>query len=89
MNLQTHRDSFPMPLVEDVLIQLKKSQWFSTLDLQSTFWQIKMALEDMCKFALITKPSLFYWTIMPFQHTFPNYDKNLWGALGQVFKSIY
>jgi len=52
--------------VEDILIQLGKSQWFFALDLQLGFWQIKMALEDMCKSRLITKFGLFDWTIMPF-----------------------
>jgi len=33
LNLQTRRDSFPMPLVEDVISQLGKLAWFTTLDL--------------------------------------------------------
>jgi hypothetical protein len=43
LNLQTRRDSFPMPLVEDIISQLGKSAWFTALDLQLGFWQIKMA----------------------------------------------
>ncbi|CAK9189364.1 unnamed protein product [Sphagnum troendelagicum] len=34
---------------------VRRSAWFSALDLQSGFWQIKMAPEDMGKTALITK----------------------------------
>jgi hypothetical protein len=30
-NLQTRRDSFPMPLVDDIISQLGKSAWFSSL----------------------------------------------------------
>jgi hypothetical protein len=37
LNLQTRWDSFPMPLVDDVISQLGKSTWFSALDLQSGF----------------------------------------------------
>ncbi len=37
LNQQTKRDVFSMLLVEDVLTQLGKSLWFSTLDLQSGF----------------------------------------------------
>jgi hypothetical protein len=40
LNMQTRRDSFPMPLVDDVISQLGKSTWFIALDLQSSFWQI-------------------------------------------------
>jgi hypothetical protein len=33
LNMQTRRDSFPMPLVEDVISQLGKFAWFTALDL--------------------------------------------------------
>ncbi len=33
LNAQTCRDSFPMPLVEDVINQLGSSAWFIALDL--------------------------------------------------------
>jgi hypothetical protein len=66
LNLQTRRDSFPMPLVEDIISQLGKSAWFTALDLQSGFWQVRMAPEDMKKTALVTKTGLYEWTVMPF-----------------------
>jgi hypothetical protein len=66
LNLQIRRDSFPMPLVEDVISQLGKSSWFTALDLQSGFWQIRMAPEDVKKTALITKTGLYDWNVMPF-----------------------
>jgi hypothetical protein len=37
LNAQTRRDSFPMPLVEDVIDQLGRSAWFIALELQSGF----------------------------------------------------
>jgi hypothetical protein len=55
-----------MPLVDDVINQLGKSSWFTALDLQSGFWQIRMAPEDMKKIALITKIGLYDWIVMPF-----------------------
>ncbi len=58
-NAQTRRDMFPMPLVEDVIDQLGKSTWFTALDLQFGFWQIRMAPEDMKKTTLITKTGLY------------------------------
>jgi len=66
LNTQTRWDSFLMPLVDDVINQLGKSSWFTALDLQSSFWQIRMALEDMKKTILITKTKLYDWTVMPF-----------------------
>jgi len=59
LNLQTWRDSFPMPFVDNVISQLGKSAWFSALDLQSRFWQIRMAPEDVKKMALVTKTGLY------------------------------
>jgi hypothetical protein len=38
-----------MPLIDDVLDQLGESARFTTLDFQSGFWQISMALENMKK----------------------------------------
>jgi putative transposase len=66
LNAQTRRDSFPMPLVEDVIDQLGSSTWFTALDLQFSFWQIQMAPKDVKKTALITKTGLYDWTVMPF-----------------------
>jgi hypothetical protein len=58
-NTQTHWDSFPMPLVDDVINKLGKSSWFIALNLQFGFWQIRMAPQDMKKIALITKIGLY------------------------------
>ncbi len=38
LNMQTKRDSFPTPLIDDVLFQMGSSQWFSALDFESGFW---------------------------------------------------
>jgi hypothetical protein len=38
LNMQTRRDSFPMPLIDDVLSKMRNNQWFSALDLQFGFW---------------------------------------------------
>jgi hypothetical protein len=37
LNFQTRQDSFPMPLIEDVLNQLRHSKWFLMFDLQLGF----------------------------------------------------
>ncbi len=65
-NAQTRHDSLPMPLVEDVIDQLGSSTWFTALDLQSGFWQIRMAPEDVKKTVLITKTGLYDRIVMPF-----------------------
>jgi len=94
LNLQTRRDSFPMPLVEDIISQLGKLAWFTALDLQSGFWQIKMAPEDMGKMALVTKSGLFEWTVMPFglmnaTSTFTRTMTKVFKGLGDSFLKIF
>jgi len=86
LNAQTRRDSFPMPLVEDVIDQLGSSSWFTTLDLQSGFWQIRMAPEDIKKTALITKTGLYDWTVMPFG--LKNATSTFTRTMSEVFKDL-
>ncbi len=94
LNLQTQRDSFPMPLVDDMISQLGKSSWFTALDLQSGFWQIRMAPKDMGKTALITKNGLYDWTVMPFglnnaTSTFTRTMTEVFKELGNLFLKIF
>ncbi len=86
LNAQTRRDMFPMPLVEDVIDQLGKSTWFTALDLQSGFWQIRMAPEDMKKTALITMIGLYDWAIMPFG--LKNATSTFTRTMSEVFKDL-
>jgi len=48
-----------MPLVDDVISQLGKLARFIALDLQFSFWQIQMALENMKKMTLITNTGMY------------------------------
>jgi hypothetical protein len=86
LNLQTRRDSFPMPLVEDIISQLGKSAWFTALNLQSGFWQVRMAPEDMKKTALVTKTGLYEWTVMPFG--LKNATSTFTRTMSLVFKDL-
>jgi hypothetical protein len=94
LNLQTRRDSFPMPLVEDVISQLGKLVWFTALDLQSSFWQIRMAPDDMKKTVLVTKTGLYDWTVMPFglknaTSTFTRTMSLVFKELGDKFLKVF
>ena len=42
LNEETKKDSYPLPRIDDILDQLSGSTWFSTLDLKSGYWQIKI-----------------------------------------------
>ncbi|KAL7868269.1 hypothetical protein SRHO_G00096530 [Serrasalmus rhombeus] len=36
-------DSYPLPRIDDPLVRLAGSQWFSSLDLRSGYWQVALA----------------------------------------------
>ena len=59
LNSVTTKDVFPLPLVEDCLDTLAGNQWFSKLDANSAYWQIKISEADRKKTAFITKYGLF------------------------------
>lgn len=51
INAITINDSYPLPRIDDILDQLAGNIWFTTLDLKSGYWQIKVGPEDREKTA--------------------------------------
>ena len=59
LNKVTRKEVFPLPLVDQCLDTLAGNVWFSKLDANSAYWQIKVKPEDREKTAFITKYGLF------------------------------
>ena len=66
LNNVTVKDSYPLPKIEDCLDALSGSQWFSTGDMASGYWQVEMQEEDKEKTAFSTGSGLYQFTVMPF-----------------------
>lgn len=66
LNDVTIGDSFPLPNITEILDQLGKSKYFTTLDLYAGFHQIEVKPEDRPKTAFSTPLGLFEFNRMPF-----------------------
>ena len=66
LNDVTKSDVFPLPRMDDLLDQLGKSKFFSTLDLASGYWQVQVHPDSREKTAFITHQGLYEFSVMPF-----------------------
>lgn len=66
INLVTKKDSYPLPRIDECVSALGGSQWFSTLDLESGYWQIGMEAESKEKTAFSSHMGLFQFKVMSF-----------------------
>lgn len=55
LNKVTVKDTYPLPLIEECLDTLAGNLWFSKLDANAAYWQIKVNPKDRKKTAFITK----------------------------------
>ena len=66
LNDVTRKDAYPLPLIKDCLDCLGGAKIFSTLDLQSGYWQLELKEEDRPKTAFSTRTGHYEYVTMPF-----------------------
>ncbi len=64
LNAISKKDVYPLPRADDLLRSFFNARYFSSLDMMSGYWQIK--LTDCEKTAFVTFCGLYEWTQMPF-----------------------
>ena len=63
----TVKDAYPLPNAEELIDELSGSQWFSTLDLASDYWQVELDPIDREKTAFTFHgKGLFHFKVMSF-----------------------
>ena len=66
LNAITKKDVYPLPNIEECLDTLSGTRWFSKLDANSAYWQVRIAEEDRKKTAFTTKYGLYEFVRMGF-----------------------
>ena len=66
LNDVTRKDAYPLPWIDATVDRLHGSQWFSTFDLLSGYWQVEVDEADRQKTAFCTPEGLFQFKVMPF-----------------------
>ena len=65
LNDATVRNSYPLPLTEDLFDRLTGARFFSIIDLRTGFYQILIAEKDRHKTAFSTSQGLFEYNVLP------------------------
>ena len=95
LNSWTKKDAYPLPRMQETMESMVGTRFFSTMDLKSGFWQIKMA-KDSQQYTAFTMGSMgvYEFLRMPYRlsyalATFQRLMQNCLGELNLTYALIY
>ncbi|SGY11848.1 BQ5605_C011g06292 [Microbotryum silenes-dioicae] len=65
LNEGTVRNRTPLPLPDEILSVCSKAQFWGKINMTNSFFQTKVAEDDIAKTAVVTPWGLYKWTVMP------------------------
>ncbi|OWZ12322.1 LOW QUALITY PROTEIN: hypothetical protein PHMEG_00014542 [Phytophthora megakarya] len=66
LNLLIKLSRYPLPLIDDLLVDFKSTMWFMRLDMASGFWAVRMTERAKLISAFVCPFGHFQWLRMPF-----------------------
>src|SRR5579859_561930 len=65
LNEQTVMDAYPLPRLEDVMSRIMGKYFIALVDLQKSFYQLYLAIEDRWKTTMLTHHGQEWWNVAP------------------------
>ena len=95
LNSQTKKDAYPLPQMQETMESMVGPRFFSTMDLKSGFWQVKMA-KDSQQYTTFTVDSMGGYEFLRMLYglcntlaTFQRLMRNCLGKLNLTYALIY
>ncbi|OWY97332.1 reverse transcriptase [Phytophthora megakarya] len=66
LNLLIKLSRYPLPLIDDLLVDFRSAMWFMSLDMASGFWAVQMTKRAKLISAFVCPFGHFQWLRMPF-----------------------
>ena len=95
LNSRTKKDAYPLPRMQETMESMVGTQFFSTMDLKSGFWQVKMAKDSQQYTAfMVGSMGVYEFLRMPYglcnaPATFQRLMQNCLGELNLTYALIY